>query len=279
MASQNVLYAQNDSDREKALFQMIHRCRPDLKTRHDILLEALYEQLPEKQKADIVKGKIILEDCPALPAHDLLIAILLELLHHFSEIHPELGFPLGQMTLLEIPPLSPLDEPTAREPDIFWVSRDQSDLLNGAKFSGCPLLIIEILASTELERKKDLEIKCEEYARLGVSEYWIIDLWRNDSKFGTLNKNEYEWKTWADFSENDPELHSTTIPGFYLKKSWVTLSNGQLPSVQSIDPFITSQIEEERRQKEEERRVKIYYLEKLKSLGIKDEELTLPNDK
>ena len=142
----------------------IHHLHPELQTRYDLLFEVLYQQLPEKQKADIVEGQIVLHQCPAMPPHDQLNQTLGSILHNYAKQFPQYGMVFGPMTLIQIPPLSPDDNPTGREPDLFWIKKSDLNLVNGAKFMGIPQLIIEILASEPEERKRDLIIKAEEYA-------------------------------------------------------------------------------------------------------------------
>jgi Uma2 family endonuclease len=230
MANMNLAFPDDISFTEQALLQYIHQIHPELRSRNEILFEVLYQQLPDKQKADIVKGKIEIHNCPAMPEHDSLNAMLYQLLQHYSERFPQTGFPFGPMTIVQIPPASPNDPPTGREPDIFWVANNDLPLVKGAKFTGRPTLIIEILASDPQERDRDLSIKPIEYARLGVIEYWIFDIWGNETKFGILNGSSYLWQDWPVGA--DPQIASITIPGFYIQKSWITLTNGHFPSVQ-----------------------------------------------
>ncbi len=221
---------------EQSLLKYIHHLHPELQTRYDLLFEVLYQQLPEKQKADIVDGQIILHQCPAMPPHDQLNHLLYSILHNYAKQFPQSGIVFGPMTLIQIPPISPNDNPTGREPDLFWIKKMDLDLVNGAKFTGIPQLIIEILATDPEERKRDLVSKAEEYARLGVPEYWILDLWEDETKFGTLTESSYSWTTWTD--DEDPWIESENIPGFILRKSWMTMMDGELPSVNEIDPYV-----------------------------------------
>ena len=71
---------------------------------------------------------------------------------------------------------------------------------------------------------------------LGVPEYWILDLWEDETKFGTLTESSYSWTTWTD--DEDPWIESENIPGFILRKSWITMMDGELPSVNDIDPYV-----------------------------------------
>ena len=60
-----------------------------------------------------------------------------------------------------------------REPDIFFIAIGQYHLIGQNLFRGIPSLIVEILSpnSETIDRVE----KSEEYANLGVLQYWIID--------------------------------------------------------------------------------------------------------
>ena len=89
---------------EQSLLKYIHHLHPELQTRYDLLFEVLYQQLPEKQKADIVEGQIVLHQCPAMPAYDQLNQTLGSILHNYAKQFPQYGMVFGPMTLIQIPP-------------------------------------------------------------------------------------------------------------------------------------------------------------------------------
>ncbi len=64
-------------------------------------------------------------------------------------------------------------EGAIREPDVVFVKPerivDRHTPPNGAD------LVVEVISPGDEARKRDLETKREEYARAGISEYWIID--------------------------------------------------------------------------------------------------------
>ena len=221
---------------ERSLLKYIHHLHPKLQTRYDLLFEVLYQQLPEKQKADIVEGQIILHQCPAMPPS--------------WSIKPDFGFDTSQLckTISSIwhgfwtndinsnSPLSPDDNPTGREPDLFWIKKSDLDLVNGAKFMGIPQLIIEILATDPEERKRDLIIKAEEYASSRRS--WILDFgsmgrW---TKFGTLTESSYSWTTWTH--DEDPWIESAKDSGNYDKKIMDDHGGWRITSVNEINPYV-----------------------------------------
>jgi Uma2 family endonuclease len=58
-----------------------------------------------------------------------------------------------------------------REPDLIFMSSVHSDRIG--KYWGVPDLSVEIIS--EGTGQKDREIKRNEYAKAGISEYWIVD--------------------------------------------------------------------------------------------------------
>jgi Uma2 family endonuclease len=59
------------------------------------------------------------------------------------------------------------------EPDLLFVSIDQTDILTKKNVRGAPALLIEITSPSTHGR--DRRLKRDLYARAGVKEYWIVD--------------------------------------------------------------------------------------------------------
>ncbi len=59
------------------------------------------------------------------------------------------------------------------EPDLLFVSIDQSDILTKKNVRGAPALLIEITSPST--RGRDRRLKRDLYARAGVREYWMVD--------------------------------------------------------------------------------------------------------
>lgn len=59
------------------------------------------------------------------------------------------------------------------QPDIFFVARERSGLLEKTGLRGAPDVSIEILSPGT--RDRDLRVKRKIYSRFGVKEYWIVD--------------------------------------------------------------------------------------------------------
>jgi len=95
-----------------------------------------------------------------------------------------------------------------REPDILFVAREHSDRI-GEQVYGPPDLVVEVL-SPHTRRTDRLE-KTVEYARAGVTEYWIVDPQGQTVEMFILSEGAYELLgKWA----RGEEARSEVLIGF-----------------------------------------------------------------
>lgn len=80
-------------------------------------------------------------------------------------------------------------------PDVVWISNDRlAQLLDDAgHLTGAPELVIEVLSSSDKDKKRDRETKVKLYSIQGVLEHWIIDRQQRSAEVyrreqGTLKK-------------------------------------------------------------------------------------------
>lgn len=66
-----------------------------------------------------------------------------------------------------------LDEETAVQPDLVYVSRERQHLVSERGVEGPPDLVVEILSRST--RGRDRGIKMRLYAAAGIPHYWIVD--------------------------------------------------------------------------------------------------------
>jgi Uma2 family endonuclease len=61
-------------------------------------------------------------------------------------------------------------------PDLVFVLNERwNQVVTGEKFSGAPDLVIEVISAGSENRRRDLLVKRQLYAKYGVAEYWIVD--------------------------------------------------------------------------------------------------------
>lgn len=122
-------------------------------------------ELDGSPRYDLVNG--VLKEIPDVAFwHEFLLGELFVFLHRFITRH-ELGRLVSSKAKLKISAFG------GREPDIFFIPKALFHLVGKNIFKGVPPLVVEILSpSTEAE---DRVVKRAEYARLGVTQYWIVD--------------------------------------------------------------------------------------------------------
>lgn len=110
----------------------------------------------------------------------------------------------------------------SREPDIFFLKKENLHRLTSDRLSGPPDLIVEIISRDSVRRDRDTKFR--EYAQAGVSEYWIIDSrpgfhW---AAFYRLSEdNQYELVA----TEDDERVESSVVSGFWLNPAWLWMVN------------------------------------------------------
>ncbi len=111
-----------------------------------------------------------------------------------------------------------------REPDIFFISKNNLDRLKKTYLDGAADLIIEIIFSES--RGRDRGDKFYEYEKAGVKEHWLIDYERKQAEFYNLGKNGIYQVSQPD--ENQI-YHSKVLKSLQLNVKW--LWQKKLPSL------------------------------------------------
>ena len=115
---------------------------------------------------ELIDGEHFVTPTPNI-RHQTIVGAFHLLIASYLELHP-----LGRVFL------SPLDvilsDYDVVEPDVLYVSHERDEALTGTHVRGVPELVIEI--ASKGTRKRDETIKRWLYERVGVSEYWIVDL-------------------------------------------------------------------------------------------------------
>ena len=94
-----------------------------------------------------------------------------------------------------------------REPDVFFVSAHRGE------FEGYPDgadLVIEVVSDDAHSRRRDMVAKVADYAKAGISEYWMIDLAERQIRVGTLCSGEYKFRQYAV----GEQAESSVLPPF-----------------------------------------------------------------
>ncbi|MCI0710722.1 MAG: Uma2 family endonuclease [Chloroflexi bacterium] len=160
---------------------------------------------------------VVIQMAPASSRHDALTTYLRMLLEAYLALRP-----VG--TLRSAPFVMRLDE-SFREPDIQFIAADRTNHLTDIAMNGPADICIEIVSAESVRR--DYGDKFEEYERVGVKEYWMIDPLRNEAHFHRLQDDTgryasihpdnslYTTALLPDFQLDSSHLWADTLPDFF----------------------------------------------------------------
>lgn len=99
-------------------------------------------------------------------------------------------------------------------PDLVFVRNDRwQDVTSGQKIIRAPDLVVEIISSGTENRRRDLSVKRQLYAKYGVKEYWIVD--PDNRSILIFRLQEQKLQEIATLRRDD-ELTSPILPAFEL---------------------------------------------------------------
>ena len=97
-------------------------------------------------------------------------------------------------------------------PDLVFVLNERWDqVVTGEQFTGALDLVIEIISAGAENRRRDLLVKRQLYAKYGVAEYWIIDQENRLVEVYRLRDTRLES---AATLRNGDEITTSLLPGF-----------------------------------------------------------------
>jgi Uma2 family endonuclease len=98
--------------------------------------------------------------------HQFIVRFLFEAFHQFVSARK-----LGEVLFAPLP--VHLWPGKYREPDLMFLRPER--LRGGPKYPEGADLAVEVVSEDERDRKRDLVDKPQDYAKAGISEYWIVD--------------------------------------------------------------------------------------------------------
>ena len=124
----------------------------------------VYEMLPEGTLAEVINNILYMSPAPTLE-HQRLLSKLHTIMNSYV-IEKNLGECL----------FSPVDvylgDNNAVQPDIIFISKENSGIIKDNKIKAAPDLIVEALSGN---KKHDLQLKKNLYETFGVKEYFIVN--------------------------------------------------------------------------------------------------------
>jgi Uma2 family endonuclease len=162
-----------------------------------------YFALPETKFVELKDGCLEFLPMPSR-AHQLLTRFMFLVLHGFVEPRK-----LGEVhfTGLNVR----LEPDHVRFPDVCYLS--PSKLGDPRAVQDLADLMVEVVSPSPADRKRDLEEKRADYARTGVSEYWIVDPETETITVLALPAGKTEYAVHGEFKPGQ-QATSVLLPGF-----------------------------------------------------------------
>ncbi len=162
--------------------------------------QRFYSTVDENRKMEFINGKIVFQS-PVKKSHNTATGRLYRLVSIFADVH-DLGFTGIEKIMVSL-------TRNDYEPDIcFWSAKRAKDFTDDQMKFPAPDFVAEVLSkSTE---KTDRETKMQDYAKHGVSEYWIVAPKTKSVEQYKLVRGEYD----LIFKAPTGIIKSFTIKGF-----------------------------------------------------------------
>lgn len=163
-----------------------------------------YKDFPEDGKRyEILEGRLLMVPSPFTP-HQRISGKLYRHLSNYVEknnlgevFHPPYDVVLSELNVVQ--------------PDIIYVSKENSNIITEENIKGVPDLVIEIVSKTS--RKNDETTKKMIYARSNIKEYWIV--YPESKTINVFTKPEQGYVLWKEFLTTDT-LSTPTFPDIKL---------------------------------------------------------------
>ncbi|MCK4411026.1 Uma2 family endonuclease [Candidatus Bipolaricaulota bacterium] len=143
-----------------------------------------YKSLPESEtdRYELLQGELVMVPSPNWLHQSILKRILL-FIDDYVTSHG-----LGEVRFAPLDIV--LSEEVVLQPDIFFISRERSEIIADEGVHGAPDLVVEITSPGT--KARDQTLKRTLYARHGVKEYWIVDPEAKTVEVLTLEEKGFE---------------------------------------------------------------------------------------
>ncbi len=169
-----------------------------------------YLDLPGNRLVEFDNGRIEVLPMPSIRHQVVLGNIFVSLRVHVQ------SHELGTVLCAPIPVL--VAALKFREPDIVFTRSAAPEESDGDKYLENAELVIEIVSEGASNRKRDLIDKRADYAKAGITEYWLVDPETQEVTVLELQGSEYV--ELGPFGLSDV-VRSTVVPGFEIPVSKV----------------------------------------------------------
>ena len=187
---------------------------PAIKPAHlKMTYEAFLEWVDEDTRAEWdANTQEVIIPMPPTDIHQTTLSFLLSLIDLYVRL-----LNLGKVSIAPFE-VKLTAQGSAREPDIFFIAKENLDRLTEQRLTGPADLMIEIISADSISRDRDKKFK--EYAEAGVPEYWIIDPRQGKQRADFYHLDEAgPYRLFA--TEEDERVESYVLPGFWLRPEWL----------------------------------------------------------
>jgi Uma2 family endonuclease len=102
-------------------------------------------------------------------------------------------------------------------PDLVFIRNERwVNVTTGPSITAAPDIVVEIVSPGNENRRRDLSVKRQLYAKYGVAEYWVIE---PENRSVDVYRLHHQNLDRIATLTNDAELTSSILPGFHLKVS------------------------------------------------------------
>ncbi len=123
-----------------------------------------YIKMPDDVRYELIDGELLMTPSPAT-RHQIISGNINDIIRSFVKKN-NLG------TVFYAPCDVVLGNENVFEPDLLFISKENSSIITEANIKGAPDLVVEVLSPSTADR--DLIKKKSIYAVFGVKEYWIV---------------------------------------------------------------------------------------------------------
>lgn len=132
-----------------------------------LTLEDLDACPDDGNRYELIEGELFVSRSPGLP-HQLVL--------HYLQVELALYLRANPIGVIVPGPGTIFSNYDAVIPDIVIIRHERWDSVTSEqKVTGAPDIVVEILSPGAENRRRDLQVKRQLYAKYGVAEYWIVD--------------------------------------------------------------------------------------------------------
>jgi len=160
-----------------------------------------YLKLEDDKRYEIIRGELIEMPAPSV-THQRIVGKLFRLMSDYVE-----GKKAGEVFVSPFDVI--LSEENVVQPDLVFVSKENSKIIKDKGIFGAPDLVVEVISPSTL--KKDTEDKKKLSAEFGVRELWLIFPGERAVEVFSLEKEGYKV---CSFGYEKGEVRSCTLKNF-----------------------------------------------------------------